>query len=387
MEATQVNLAEGPTRVSVTPEETRSQAQEGTLLKTEPAIKSEAKPSNDDTSAPTNEETPPSTRDRSKPQGKEGGSPAVKTESAVELDEEDGDELPAPKNTKKKHFCSMCWGGDTEDKLLFQCRECNVVYHNDCYRGVSTDSEELDGLQFESNENGLFVDTCIACASVGKTVRGRTRRGIHHELQISKRPYECCFCSVNDLSLPLPMHPIYDRNNGRPLILERGKKAPKEVPLYRLAFCHTLCAQVIGNYAETGGCVYPCLRDGKYGGFEGDDDDRSMGSDIETARNQPRTEKPDEDADPGQTISLYGIHHFCIVVQKKWKNYLKAIDRHRERTCLECSVQIDEKADDWRMAIPCMCCEPQERKEFRRCHGKKQECLKAMHVGCAMWGK
>lgn len=296
-------------------------------------------------SSSKNEETKVTRVEKAAPEGKE-----VPIVNLAEEEEEDvGDKEAVPKKT---HYCSMCWGEDTEDKLLFQCRECSVVYHNDCYRGVSTDAKQLEGLKFESNKEGLFVDTCFACASVGKTVRGRTKRGIHHALQVTKRPFECCLCSVDDPSLPLPMQPVFDRNNGRHLILERGETAPKETPLYRLAWCHTLCAQVIGVYAETGGCVYSCLRDGTYGGHAEDDDDRSIGSAIEHARNEPRTESPDEGADPEKTLSLHGIHHFCIVLQPKWKAYIKAINKHKKFSCLECLLTIDVKADDWRMAIP-----------------------------------
>ena len=270
-------------------------------------------------------------------------------------------------------YCSLCWGESYEgeekidDMFLCKCRDCGTLYHNECYRNYSFFAKEvahkksIASITKKGNKNGgeasskaegalekrvfvdhktgvkttVILDTCIACASVNKAIKGRTRRGKKHTVEVTTRPYECCLCSVDSPDLPLPMHPIYDRNNGRQLLLEKGSGG---ATTYRPAWCHTLCARVIGSSPPTGGCVYSCDPRGKYYGFEGDDDDRSMSSEVEVARKNERIDRE------------YGVHHYCIVLSAAWKQYTKAIKTAQKFTCLVCGKD-DKPANVYRIPV------------------------------------
>ena len=283
------------------------------------------------------------------------GAVAVVTESAKSR------RLPSDGTPSKgKQYCTLCWGESYEGtkKLdgmpLFKCRDCSTVYHYECYRNVSIFALELQAqakcwepiTDAEKNDGQtIYSYICIACASVGKSVVGRTKRGKKHTLEVATRPYECCLCNVASPDLPLPMHPVYDRNHGRQLILEGGGGASSSSSSgtgLRLAWCHTLCARVVGSTAATRGCVYSCDDLGKYGGFEGDDDDRSIGSEIVNARSEARTKRE------------YGIHHFCIVQQASWPVYLKAIKNAKKFKCSDCGLD-DTKANVFRIPVT-VCC-------------------------------
>lgn len=271
-------------------------------------------------------------------------------------------------------YCSLCWEESHEgeenidDMLLCKCRDCGTLYHNECYRNYSFFAKEVEhkkslasitkkdkknaGDASSSSPEGalekrvfvdrktgarttVIMDTCIACASVNKAIKGRTRRGKTHTVEPTTRPYECCLCSVDSPDLPLPMHPIYDRNNGRQLLLETGSGA---AATYRPAWCHTLCARVIGSSPPTGGCVYSCDSLGKYYGFAGDDDDRSMSSEVDLARQNESIDRE------------YGVHHYCIVLSPAWKTYTNAIKTAQKFTCLVCG-QDDKPANAYRIPV------------------------------------
>ena len=257
----------------------------------------------------------------------------------------------AAASAKEGHsYCTLCWGesyegtGKIDPMPLSKCRECHTLYHNECYRNYSIFAKEVvnkqgEKMELERDSSGTIVlDTCIACASVGKTIKGRTRRGKQHSLEIKTRPYDCCLCSVDSPDLPLPMHPIYDRNHGRQLILDADHQG-KGTGL-RLAWCHTLCARVIGSSPPTGGCVYSCDPRGEYAGLVDDDDDRSISSEIAAAR---------ADALDRSKEREYGVHHYCIVLQPAWKTYIKAIKTAQKFKCHECG--IGEKFHGYRIPI------------------------------------
>jgi hypothetical protein len=251
-------------------------------------------------------------------------------------------------------YCSICWGKDGHrDMKLQQCSDCGVLYHNDCYGRVVEEGEE--------------PQACWACQAVGTTVKGRTRDGRHKTVTIESRPTECCLCSVNLSDIPLAMHPIYDRPKGRPLILEGTED--------RVAFCHTLCAFVIGANASTGGCVYGVHKNGNYEGITGEkfDDDLSIASEFDDT---------DEDCDPSW-------HHFVIVMTQTRENevYLDAIRQHQEELCCFVCNQNDQPKHVLRIPVQCMCNGQTEWAEFRQCRRKNDHCFTAMHVGCAIWGR
>lgn len=342
---------------------------------------------------------------------------------------------PAKKAKKKDDdcYCSLCWGEDSEDKRLAKCKDCGVLYHHECYRGVILDDDE-DDEDDDSASSGAkdkkkdpLEDTCLACASVGQIVKGRTQAGETDQIKVESRPYECCFCSVDNPNLPLAMHPVYDRNNGRQLIVE--DKINKAVEKRRLAWCHTLCGDVIGLNEHTGGCVYGCNSRGYYGGFDGDGDDRSIGSDIQQERDK---EEADPDNDDPQ---LDAVTHFVIVLDELktvWPKFVNAIKHAKAFKCSVC-LKVDNKDPSiHRMCVSvskikkkafaccfgclacwlccrllchcqsllfrflillllslffvqCMCKETQEPNVISKCHSD-DECLTAFHVGCAMWG-
>jgi hypothetical protein len=206
------------------------------------------------------------------------------------------------------------------------------------------------------------------------------------DVQIKSRPTECCLCSVNLPSIPLPMHPLYDNHGmkGRQIILHANKIKP-----VRSAWCHSLCAQVITSNKPTSGCIYAVDIQGYYADAEGlkNEADTLIPNDIRTI-NEDLLQRL---AEHSHIIGDDGFTHFAIVLENDVLYPDEANRLRNFRTnihhCIICG-KSDKKHGCLRVPIQCTAGSPWEHKIFRCDHRQSlgdDTCTQPMHVGCAMW--
>jgi hypothetical protein len=280
--------------------------------------------------------------------------------------------------TASASACDLCYGRDgfREMKLL-TCPDCGVAFHCECY-GVDADS-----VVQVNNHNQEYP--CGACRSVGANFTGRDHTGREHVINQTERPTECSLCSVDEgISLPHPMHPLYDNHgaSGQQIVLPPDKKSGKP---YRLAWVHTLCAMSITSHSSTGGCVYGCDAAGKYKDTaveqEGDDKNKQV---------NPDASKRDQ-----------SVHHFVFCHKEKkddpdslWTQTI------RERQVFKCTLcgANDRNSDgangadanvSYRIPVQCSANDPAEFPKFKGAHNglRGGPCFVPVHVGCAQWHK
>lgn len=278
---------------------------------------------------------------------------------------------PNPPSTESL-FCDICWGKPNKQGMTFQqCRTCGVGVHNECY-GVDDNYYRSSSSRRSSNPCSF---QCWACRSVGTTVKVRTRDadGQRMRFSITKRPTECCLCSVDDKNHWYhAMHPLYDHygHTGRHVVLPPDQDHPES----RLAFVHTLCAFVICANNFTAGCVYGCTRDG---GFQGqdEDEDNSDTSSVNSDLMQPKDTDTSDDS----------IHHFVFCLpsvgrggQSDWTR------RIADNQKLKCYICGENDRNTFRIPLQCSANNEHEYDEFKRIHQKtigNDTCYVAMHVG------
>lgn len=180
-------------------------------------------------------------------------------------------------NNKKVARCDICSKpsmADCRNGILQQCKDCNIYVHELCYCMVPTTSL-----------NPNF--TCHACNAVMTSVEvncpskigGTDDIGKKRELvKIEERPMDCILCVQK--SSCHAMHPIYDTwgKEGRQLVLKAKKAGEKR----RLAWVHTLCAQILSIQK---GYLYGVDKYGDWHGYtmenDGDDDIEDDGNGSE----------------------------------------------------------------------------------------------------------
>eukprot|EP00592_Proboscia_alata_P016723 CAMPEP_0194393774 /NCGR_PEP_ID=MMETSP0174-20130528/123483_1 /TAXON_ID=216777 /ORGANISM="Proboscia alata, Strain PI-D3" /LENGTH=774 /DNA_ID=CAMNT_0039189493 /DNA_START=435 /DNA_END=2759 /DNA_ORIENTATION=- len=214
--------------------------------------------------------------------------------------------------------------------------------------------------------------------------------GIHashktHGLRQLKRPTKCELCHVN-FGIHA-MHPLYDIEGPE------GRQVVENLNgIKNLAWVHTLCANYIGSYCQTRGCVYLCDENGNYGddfydtskkSFSQDENETCVSDNSEKVAGQKKSEgkrkktAQRDDQDRKKDGQFSTGHHYVISREDPWK---KRISDFRALKCLYCG-----KRDKTKIPVQCVCCEETELEEFRSRHKESSECYLAMHVGCARW--
>ena len=253
--------------------------------------------------------------------------------------------------------------------------------------------------------------------------------GSHREKNRQEtRPVECVLCNIK--TGIHAMHPLFDTHGpeGRQLVLSASGAGFKRTE-QRLAWVHSLCAQFIGCYSGTMGCVYGIYDGGKFEGdgqvyeigtkvskdFEGgvfsgqvvnfhkneqlytvryeDGDEEDLEEheleEILVSKKKSRTENGDvsdnvndNDENSSNADDLVATEAFCI---STGKGYDKVIKESRE---LKCTICNSNDKHSLRIPVQCKAYDPKEFKEFKKCHKKSVKnpiCTLAVHVGCARW--
>ena len=264
--------------------------------------------------------------------------------------------------SKKPGYCDICWGRDGFRKLhLQQCIDCNVRFHSECY-----------GLRQQPKSDSTIK--CWACRAVGKTVRGvdPSNNNKHYVLTQSKRPTECCLCSIDDGSeIYHAMHPLHTELTNEHIVLPDNSHigAGKEA---RLAWVHSLCAYSLNCSRQTGGCVFACASDGTY-------DEGEQGGD--TSDEEANT--VDEDGTSQQKIA--DVHHFGFAMNNQNNDeenlYARTIKNFQTLRCTICGAN-DQPAGVYRIPVQCSANDPGEFEEFQGCHLalRRVPCMVPMHV-------
>ena len=304
------------------------------------------------------------------------------------------------KKSKLKGKCDICekkdgfWGHN-----LQKCKVCHLLVHELCYGMRETKCKDPD-----------FV--CHACNAVGKEVEVNVpskiggcgnKMGDKRELiKQTERPTECLLCSHDKGTHA--MHPLLDTHGkeGRQLVWNgRGKNGKKR----RLAWVHTLCANVIGSNPRSISQVYGCDKDGDFYDFEeqevscgdeevefgSDDDDEKKKSDMgsnpkdEIVQGSGHNGKNEENVSGDDSSSSTSVVNepTCYYTINTEPGHAKNInDQRRELTCFVCK----KKDKEYRIPIQCPAGEEEEYGRWKGRHKKNTECSIAMHVGCARWG-
>ena len=314
----------------------------------------------------------------------------VKVELSEELRNDGGKRL--------KGKCDVCeksdgfWGHN-----LQQCQKCGLLVHELCY-----------GLAETGCKDPNFV--CHACKAVGASVEVNVpsklggcgdKMGKKREMiQQNERPSQCSLCS-HDKGIHA-MHPLLDTHgtDGRQLVVDHSFRdkdgvARKEK---RLAWVHTLCAQVICANPRTASSVYGC---DKHGNFYGDgeeeycDDGREEEFEVDntSSNNNNNNNKSDEtnnannesandeqeDGDQGDENCLNDLTSFAIATEE---GYAQNIQDHRGLKCYICG----KKDKTFMIPLQCIAGDQEEHGRWKNRHKRGTECFMGMHVGCARWG-
>jgi hypothetical protein len=286
--------------------------------------------------------------------------------------------------------------------------------------------------------------TCHACKSVGTEVEvnvpsrvGGCKTGSHREMMKQEtRPMECALCSVK--SGIHAMHPLSDisGSEGRQLVLPATGAGFKRKEK-RLAWVHTLCAQYI---CTTTGYIYGLFEGGGWEGQE--DEEQSHNEEDEQNQEENHAQKYEigtevskefeegwfdgkvteyrYDEDEGEYLyavlyedgdkedynekeleeilisrkephsSIFATESFCFLTGVDKKTGVDADKNVKEVRELKCTICNSNDSHSLRLPVQCMAYDPNEFKEFKKCHRKikgvtKPECTLAVHVGCARW--
>ena len=312
-----------------------------------------------------------------------------KEETDDEIGQLHDTKLPG-KKSKIKGKCDICekkddfWGHN-----LQKCKVCHLLVHELCYGMLETKCKNPD-----------FV--CHACNAVGKEVEvnvpskiGGCGNKTGHKRELMKqiyRPTECLLCS-HDKGIHA-MHPLLDTHGkeGRQLVWNgRGKNGKK-----RLAWVHTLCANVIGSNPRSVSQVYGCDKNGDFYDFEEQemscDEEVEFGSDeksVVASNSKDEVQASGQNGNNEENVS--GDDSSTSVVNEPTCYYTintdpghtKNInDQRRGLTCFVCK----KKDKEYRIPIQCPAGEEEEYERWKGRHKKNTECSIAMHVGCARWG-
>ena len=260
------------------------------------------------------------------------------------------------------------------------------------------------------NHGKLEDWTCLACQSIGKTLKGRQQLGHQWDdcdVKQEERPTACTLCSVR--SGCHAMHHLYDMpgSQGRQVVNKSGK----------LVWVHTLCGMY---HAVHTGMVYGCDKYGQY-------DDSDMKEDTETKTKEKEEEtgkkmeannsiigskvvefefaspppiivaepsdiqsKPSLEEDE-EVVSVTATAWFVIGGKEtgRWADWARHtrtnISNARKDVCCFCR-HPDNVSGCLRIPVSCSagsCDEPKQLSSRRK--DANDRCVKAMHVGCARW--
>lgn len=284
------------------------------------------------------------------------------------------------KKSKLKGKCDICekkdgfWGHN-----LQKCKVCHLLVHELCYGMLETKSKNPD-----------FV--CHACNAVGKEVEVNVpskiggcgnKMGDKRELmKQTERPTECLLCS-HDKGIHA-MHPLLDTHGkeGRQLVWNgRGKNGKK-----RLAWIHTLCANVIGSNPRSVSQVYGCDKDGDFYDFEeqemscdeelefGGDEKSVVASNSKDEVQASGHNGENEENVSGDDSSTSVVNEpTCYYTINTEPGHAKNInDQRRGLTCFVCK----KKDKEYCIPIQCPAGEEEEYGRWKGRHKKNTECCK-----------
>lgn len=275
--------------------------------------------------------------------------------------------------------------------------------------------------------------------NVPSRVGGCKKTGSHREMMKQEtRPIECALCSVK--SGVHAMHPLFDMPGpeGRQLVLP-ATGAGFQRKERRLAWVHTLCAQYI---CTATGYIYGLFEGGEWEGQEDDMEKSQQKKEEEQHREESHVQKYEigtevskefeagwfdgkvteyrYDEDEGAYLynvlyedgdredyneqeleeilisrkerhsSLFATESFCFLTGVDKKTGIDADKTIKELRELKCTICNSNDNHSLRLPVQCMAYDPNEFKEFKKCHKKikgvtKPECTLAIHVGCARW--
>ena len=251
--------------------------------------------------------------------------------------------------------CDICNRKDGFRGLeLWQCKDCKVCVHRECYLSIPDDTvnEVYGDKESVDFEDRLFH--CKACLHV-KNKREKEQREV-------QRPTKCQLCSVvheDWKTMPHAMHELYDEPGTDP-----KRKS--------IGWVHSICALYICSNPRTSSCVYGVDKNGMY---ENCGDEEYELSDGDKSEEEP---------------TGWELDHFCIADgrDKASVDFKKVIMEHRRGlTCSICKKK-DDTGKSKRIPIQCSLGDERVDKEFENIFSPKETsipCSKAFHVGCALW--
>eukprot|EP00797_Seminavis_robusta_P023264 Sro37_g023330.2 (977) ;mRNA; f:104911-107841 len=268
--------------------------------------------------------------------------------------------------------------------VMWKCRTCGVCVHGHCYAGLDDPRKSSPMPDFE----------CKACESVGKSFKVREIQPFTGERLVvsqDERPRECCLCSVEDGIRA--MHPVYDHHGpkGRQIYLPAN---PEEGRPRRLAWCHTMCAQLSSRSV----CIFACLEDGSYDA--GDEEENDLLPDDESD-NSDLDREEDEDQGIGHWVYWGYLHRQLGKEKTHGDDWTKEMHNQKMKTgnCIFCGKD-DKKMVDLNghnvyqsLRVPLQCSANnveagrRELFKFRKTHRVDEPCSQPLHPGCAMWGR
>ena len=300
--------------------------------------------------------------------------------------------------------CDICNQHDRfNDHNLQQCVECGVLVHETC-----------NGMPSTPNHGKLENWTCLACESIGQTLKGRQQLGHQSdncwddcEVKQEERPKACALCSVR--SGCHAMHPLYDTpgSQGRQVVNKSGK----------LVWVHTLCGMYHSVHT---GMVYGCdehghsddsnikedvnnkdIEDGDAGTEEVKTNNSIIGSKViefEFAAPPPVIvdETSDVESKPSleedeEAGSVAATAWFVIGGKEtgQWAEWARTtrtnIINARKDMCCFCN-NSDNVSGCLRIPVSCSAGSLDEPKALScRRKNANDRCATAMHVGCARW--